>query len=392
MSQPLENTVAPGIRERHTRSCPGRGACTCQPSYSARVSDKHTGKRINSGSFSSEAEAVAWREQALIQVQEGRLSRTIKQAAEAWLAGAEASPPTVVAKSGLPYKPSVLRDHRRALELYILPELGAVRITALDQSEMQQFADRLAAKGLSPSRIRNILMPLRVIFRLERQQNRHLKINPTRDLALPHIDLLAARERTVKPHEAERLFAALGPATRAIFGIAYYSGLRRGELQALRWDDVDLVGGLLRVNRSWDAKAGAVSPKTPSGTRAVPINAKLRSYLEAEKERTGRGGADLVLGATRWRPFVGTTVGRRARAAWKVDAADAPVTLNGCRHSYIVWMREAGHSLEELAHYVGHTASYMIDRYPHLLEGYERQAAERQDEHLAKRRRRFWRR
>ena len=50
-----------------------------------------------------------------------------------------------------------------------------------------------------------------------------------------------------------------------------YAGLRRGELMALRWEDTDLAGGVVRVERSWDVKEGAVEPKSNAGTRSVPM-------------------------------------------------------------------------------------------------------------------------
>jgi integrase len=50
-----------------------------------------------------------------------------------------------------------------------------------------------------------------------------------------------------------------------------YAGLRRGELQALDWSDVELDVGVIRVRSSWDQLAGRVAPKTKAGARVVPI-------------------------------------------------------------------------------------------------------------------------
>ena len=78
-----------------------------------------------------------------------------------------------------------------------------------------------------------------------------------------------------------------------------YAGLRRGELLALRWEDVDLGAGVIHVEGSWDAKEGAVGPKSRAGRRTVPIPAVLRDYLVEHKLRCGRR-AGLVFGtATR---------------------------------------------------------------------------------------------
>jgi integrase len=45
---------------------------------------------------------------------------------------------------------------------------------------------------------------------------------------------------------------------------------------ALRWDDVDLAAGVIRIERSWDVGDGPIEPKSRSGTRSVPIPAVLR--------------------------------------------------------------------------------------------------------------------
>jgi integrase len=57
-----------------------------------------------------------------------------------------------------------------------------------------------------------------------------------------------------------------------------YAGLRRGELRALRWSDLDL-GGTIRVERALDAKGETIEPKSAAGRRTVPIAAVLRDLL-----------------------------------------------------------------------------------------------------------------
>jgi hypothetical protein len=72
----------------------------------------------------------------------------------------------------------------------------------------------------------------------------------------------------------------------------------------LRWEDVDLAGGI-RVERAWDAKEGAVDPKSRAGKCAVPIPAVLRDYLDEHKLRAAREEG-LVFGVGAERPFTAT--------------------------------------------------------------------------------------
>jgi integrase len=71
---------------------------------------------------------------------------------------------------------------------------------------------------------------------------------------------------------------------------------------ALRWEDIDLFGGVIRVERSWDVRAGAIEPKSHVGTRAVPIATVLREHLVAHALRSGRRSG-LVFGRTADVPF-----------------------------------------------------------------------------------------
>src|SRR3954454_19600152 len=65
------------------------------------------------------------------------------------------------------------------------------------------------------------------------------------------------------------------------------AGLRRGELVALRWEDVGLATGVIAVCRGWDAVEGEIAPKSRQGTRAVPVPGVLRDFLVEHRMRQG---------------------------------------------------------------------------------------------------------
>ena len=210
---------------------------------------------------------------------------TLREAAEAWLAAAEAG--VVRTRSGDRYKPSALRAYRASLDARVLPELGALRLSALTRPQIQELVDRLVAEGLSASTVRNTVLPLRAIFRRARARA-EVAQNPTLGLTLPAVR--GRRERVARPDEAIALLCALRPDDRAIYATALYAGLRRGELCALRWQDVDLDRNLISVERAWDPRAGLIEPKSRAGRRRVPIAAPLRSELIAHRLRQAAGG------------------------------------------------------------------------------------------------------
>jgi integrase len=157
--------------------------------------------------------------------------------------------------------------------------------------------------------------------------------------------------------------------------MALYGGLRRGELRALRWGDVDLDAGVIRVERGWDDEDGEIQGKTRAARRRVPIASPLRRLLVAHRLATGGHPEALVFGATASVPFEPSTVRRRALAAWK-RAGLQPIMLHEARHTFASLMIAAGVNAKALSTYMGHASvTITFDRYGHLMPGNETEAA-----------------
>jgi integrase len=104
-----------------------------------------------------------------------------------------------------------------------------------------------------------------------------LVVNPCSGLQLAAVR--GRRERFASPEQAEKLIAALPSEDRAIWATAMFAGLRRGELMALRVEDVDLATGVIRVERGWDPVDGVIPLKSHAGRRRVPVASILRDPL-----------------------------------------------------------------------------------------------------------------
>jgi len=375
--------VTSGIRLRHGRLCPSRsgGACRCRPTYQANVWSAREGKRIFK-TFPTLAEAKAWRAEAQVALRKGTMravsSGTLREAAEAWLEGVKSG--AIRNRSGHRYKPSAIRGYEAALLARVLPGLGGLRLSEIRRVDLQDFADRLCADALDPSTVRNTLMPLRAIFRRAVARG-DVAVNPTSGLELPAME--GARDRIASPAEAAALLATLPERDRAIWATAMYTGLRRGELLGLRWEDVDLAAGVIHVERSWDAKEGVVGPKSRAGRRTVPIPAALRDYLVKHKLRLGRH-VGLVFGTSYTQPFTPSNVRKRANAAW-LRAGLEPIGLHECRHTFASLMIAAGVNGKALSVYMGHSSvTITLDRYGHLMPGNESEAANLLDAYLVR--------
>lgn len=162
-----------------------------------------------------------------------------------------------------------------------------------------------------------------------------------------------------------------------------YAGLRRGELLALPWEDVDLAAGVIHVERSWDAKEEAVGPKSRAGRRTVPVPIALRDYLVEHKLRSSRH-AGLVFRTSYTQPFTPSNGRKRANAAW-ARAGLERIGLHECRHTFASLLIAAGVNAKALSTYMGHSSvTITLDRYGHLMPGNENEATDLLDAYIAR--------
>jgi integrase len=372
---PRRRTRPEGIAARHTRCCASRAgaSCDCHPSYQAQVWSSRDQKTIRK-TFRTLAEARAWRAQAKSALSLGALRAptrtTVTEAAEDWLTAAKAN--VIRTRSGDSYKPSALRAYEQVLRATVLPELGHLRLSSVTRNVLQDLVEQLVADGLAPSTVRNTVLPLRAIYRRALSRSEVL-INPTLGLALPASR--ARRERIARPAEACALIEALLERDRALWATALYAGLRRGELRALRWLDVDFPDGVIRVERSWDDRVGPIEPKSRAGRRRVPLTRPLRARLAAHRLLCESGADDLVFEGRRGNAFCSEAAARRARAAWREGELE-PIGLHECRHTYAAFMIAASVNPKALSTYMGHSSiTVTLDRYGHLMPGNEQEAA-----------------
>ncbi|HVC08018.1 MAG TPA: tyrosine-type recombinase/integrase [Solirubrobacterales bacterium] len=371
-----------GITVRHLNRCASNEGrrCNCDPGYQAQAYSRRDGKTLRR-TFPTLAAAKAWRSEAQTAIRRGTLRGpsevTIAAAGAALVVGMKEG--TIRNRSGDPYKPSVVRQYERSIRIYVRPELGSKKLSSLTRVELQDFADRLLTTGLDPSSVKNTLIPLRVIYRRAFARS-EVAINPTAGLELPASR--GRRQRIADPVEAAALIEALRPEERPLWALALYSGLRRGELWALRWEDVDLEAGVIHVRRGWDMHEGEIEPKSGAGIRRVPIVSVLQTYLLEQKLRNGGRAEFRVLADENNQLRDSTTLTAKAKGRWKATEL-TPIGLHECRHTFASLMIAAGVNAKALSTYIGHASiAITMDRYGHLMPGSEAEAAEQLSAYL----------
>jgi integrase len=372
---------AEGIDERHARSCRSKddgGRCNCSPSYQVNLWDGRSQRRIRK-TFRTLTEAKGWRQDASGALRAGMLrasdGRTVRQVAEQWLEDARTG--LVRNRSGDVYKPKAIRSYDGSLRLHVFPTLEARKFSQVRRVDVQNLVDNLHKDGLSASTVLCSILPLKAIYRRAVARG-EVPVNPTSGLEMPAIR--GKRDRIVSPEQAVTLLEAVSIKDRPLWATAIYAGLRCGELQALRWEDVEFLEGVIHVRRGWDAVEGEIAPKSRTGVRKVPMPSILRGHLEGLFRRAR--DAELVFGMD-GRPFDPRRVGERAKVAWKARDLDG-LTMHDCRHTYASFMIAAGANAKALSTYLGHaTIAITMDRYGHLMPGNEAEAAELLDAYLA---------
>ncbi|MDH3308534.1 MAG: site-specific integrase [Acidimicrobiia bacterium] len=148
------------------------------------------------------------------------------------------------------------------------------------------------------------------------------------------------------------LSSVAGDRLHALWWLAAWTGMRRGELLGLRWSDVDLDSGVVSIRRTWvqvDGTPQESTPKTPQGRRAVEIDDRTVSILR--RHRTAQVQERLARSA--WEDTDHLFVwedGRPLRPDWTsrrfdhlVRRTDLPVIpLHGLRHSHATALLTAG--------------------------------------------------
>ena len=259
---------------------------------------------------------------------------------------------------------------------YISPALGHLRLDQVRRQDVQQVMDGLRMRGLSPSTVRDAMKPLQVIYRTARRDDL-VQASPCDGVELDRTT--GKRERVATPDEAAALIEALPDAEQALWAVAFYAGLRQGELGALRWEDVDLEAGVLHVRGSWDFKHHQrVETKSTAGSgRKLAISGVLKPYLFAHLMLTGRR-TGLVFGRDEEKAFTTTWKNKLAKRAWE-QAGINPITMHECRHSFASFLIASGANVKDVQTAMGHatvqlTARHLRKSFPGARGGVGREA------------------
>jgi integrase len=276
---------------------------------------------------------------------------------------------------------------------HIKPALGAIKLKDLNPAQVRWFyRDRLDS-GLAPASVHKLHVVLHKALKAAVADGL-IPRNVTAGIKLPRL----SREEIdpLSREEARSLLeAAKGERLEALYVLALNTGMRQGEILALKWDDLDLEAGTLRVRRTL-TKTGKVyatgEPKTRNSRRVIRLTAAaveaLRGHLSRQLEEMERMGSLYRPGGLVFATEAGTLINpsnlrnRSLKPLLKATSLRA-VRFHDLRHTCATLLLSKNVNPKIVSEMLGHASvSITLDVYSHLMPDMQEKAAKALEEAL----------
>ena len=353
------------------------------------VLDTPTGRRRVSfyGKTAKEAndqkiEAIANQNKGVLFSDPGRL--TVAEHVERWLSDT----------ARYQVKESTFLRYQRTCKNHLLPFFGKLRLRDLTATHVRALKARKLDEGLHPNTVGLVQSVLGTALN-QAVDDGLIPQNPG-----ARVKKAAARGekpmRALSHEEASRLMdAARGTRDEALIVVALRTGMRQGELAALRWEDVDLSSperGSIRVSRSADTRARTIVSATKTGEeRTVGIRARTVAALRTHRQRQLE--ERMAAGAKGWADpglVFPNTVGKvrrrdvvvRSLKRFLGEAGLSPeVRFHDLRHTAATQAIRQGLPIHAVSKMLGHSDPAMtLRRYAHVLDEMRDDAAQAMDD------------
>ena len=298
-----------------------------------------------------------------------------KNYAKSWIEGkVKVKPATKVSYSG------ILSNH-------LIPYFGDARIADIKRKNIQDFVKaKLEENSLSSKSINNILLVLHQILRDAEVEGLIVR-NPYMKIERPRV------EKTEKDYlrtEEIKLFLANSDArTFPLFYTAIFTGMRRGELLGVKWEDLDWAGGKIHVRRSL-YKGGFQAPKSRYSRRAIDMGPRLmqvlREHRAKQNEMRLKSGKDwidhdLVFCQNDGTPLDADNLYHRDFKRILKKAGLRHIRIHDLRHTFASILIATGHNPKYIQSQMGHASiNITMDLYGHLMPEVHRGAAKRSED------------
>jgi integrase len=291
-------------------------------------------------------------------------------------------------------RPTTYERYEQIVRIHIRPALGAIKLKNLAPVHVRGLYREKLQAGLSARTVQYIHVTLHKALK-QAVQDGLIPRNTTEAVKPPQV-----RREEIRPLSAEQvkvlLETACGDRLEALFVLAIHTGLRQGELLGLKWEDVDLEDGTLRVRRTLaTAKGGPVlmAPKTKSSRRSVKLTQgamdALRSHLKGQLQEIDGAGSLWQENGLVFASEIGEFLDRRYLTSRRFKAllerAQLPeIRFHDLRHTCATLLLSSNVNPKIVSEMLGHaTIAITLDTYSHVLPNMRDQAAQAMEEALS---------
>ncbi len=296
---------------------------------------------------------------------------TVSQLAEEWLADTEHRA-----------KESTLERYQRDLELHLLPLLGPMLLVDLRPAHIQEAQRQIASGTYKRSKAKDapsykrsnrttnkVMAPLRAMLAYAVRMG-YIPHDPASSVqSLPQ---RPAERRFLTAEEAGRLLDQVEGMDYALIATALGSGMRRGEIMGLKWEDLDLERSMATVRRTIDNQGRTGTPKDHQ-VRVITLPEWLRLTLIDYWRAEGSPTEGWVFHSKTGNHLDGGNMYRRIFQPALERAGLEGVTFHGLRHSFATLMLNAGAAPLTVSGLLGHADPETTHRfYAHFIKDYEK--------------------
>ncbi len=277
-------------------------------------------------------------------------------------------------------KPLTLRRYRSLVHTHLVPAFGHVPLTTLTPEDVQRFMARaLRAQTAAPRTINHALVVLKGMLKHARQWG-YLRQNPAEEIK--HARVEPQEMDYLRPEEIRLLIDHADEPYRTLFLTAILTGMRRAELLALQWGDIDWRSHTIYVRRGifWPLRVEVeepdrldtlwqfTTPKTQRSMRTVVMSPRLQEALELHRIGCPVSPWDLVFCTSRGTPIEPRNLIRREFEPALTRAGLRRIRFHDLRYTYTTLLIAQGAHVKFIQSQLGHASVQMtLDRYGHLL-------------------------
>ena len=281
--------------------------------------------------------------------------------------------------------------YEEKVNLYIKPELGHVPLKTLKNTDVQLWINKLTKRGLGPKTIRNAYNNLNAALK-KAVVLRMIPHNPCDGTVLPKLQHYQAQVYAPATIQ-QALAAADNMVDYLIVLLGATLGLRRGEMAALQWKDINFSKGTVSITQNRVHVKNSVvqkAPKSKAGNRIIKAGPDILTalgdaktvYDDAVATTPGFKNMGFVLCKENGEPFHPDSITQR----WERFIAKhhlPSIRLHDLRHSNATALIAAGVSPKVVQHRLGHAnVNITLNTYTHVLPSMDEDAAEKLDNAL----------